>query len=83
MKGRGSGEEMREKGGTWVKEKKGEKKKEKRNRGEVYVGGGEKKKKKKKREREQRERGEKLRKVGILEVVKKINILKNGIVMFK
>ena len=83
MKGRGSGEEMREKWGTWVKEKKGEK----RNRGEVYVGGGEKKKKKKEKKKRgtgtEGERGEKLRKVGILEVVKKINILKNRIVKFK
>ena len=46
--------------------------------------GKEKKKEKKKRGTEtEGERGEKLRKVGILEVVKKINILKNRIVMFK
>jgi hypothetical protein len=44
----------------------------------------EKRKKQRKRgEREQRERGKKLRKEGILGVVKKINILKNGIVMLK
>ena len=59
-------------------------------RGRGYVGGGEEKGKKKEKEkknrgeREQREREEKkLRKEGILGVVKKINILKNEIVMLK
>ena len=49
-----------------------------------YVGGGEKKEKKKEGNRSKgRERGKKLRKEGILGVVKKINILKNEIVKLK
>ncbi len=62
------------------------KKKEKKNEEVWYVGGGEKKERKKKKERgmETEERVEKkLRKIGILEVVKKINILKNRIVKLK
>ena len=47
-----------------------------------YVGGGEKKKKKRGTGKEG-EREKKLRKESILEVVKKINILKNGIVKLK
>jgi hypothetical protein len=53
------------------------------------VGGGEKRKGKNKKKKKKRgtgtegERGEKLRKEGILRVVKKINILKNRIVKLK
>ena len=58
--------------------KKVEKKKEKRKRGEVYVGGGEKRKGKKEKRKEgnmlrvyRRRIEKKMRKVGILKVVKK------------
>jgi hypothetical protein len=84
MKGRGSGEEMREKGEGYVGDGKKKEKKKKEKEGRcTWVEEKKGKEKKKRGTGTEGERGKKLRKEGILGVVKKINILKSEIVKLK